>query len=100
MFAHLTRAERSGCIFNRILGLIIAGHLKWEQRPLWFDAYVAHSPHYEPKWDIKMPKRDEPLPQIFYQEDLIRAKKLLEMRNEEPKYELDQQQQQQPDQLN
>uniref|UniRef100_A0A914HYB5 Ribosomal protein S23 mitochondrial conserved domain-containing protein n=1 Tax=Globodera rostochiensis TaxID=31243 RepID=A0A914HYB5_GLORO len=85
MFSHLTRAERSGSIFSRIIGLISAGHLKWEDRPIWFDAYAAHPPQNEPNWDIIMPKREEALPKIFYHEDIDRAKRLLESRNEEPK---------------
>ena len=49
------------------------GKLKWEDRPLWFDAYIAHPPLQEPVWDIRMPKRGEPIPKIFYHDDIGRA---------------------------
>ena len=86
---HFIRSERTGSAFSRIIGLIRSGNLKWEDRPFWFDAYAAHPPHEDPAWDIKMPKRAEPLPQIFYPEDVQRAKEILTNRDEEPKYDLD-----------
>jgi hypothetical protein len=49
--------------------------LKWEERPLWYDAYVLVPPFNEPVGDKKFPKHDEPVRDIFYQEDLRRSKK-------------------------
>lgn len=74
MASYLTRAERSGSIFFRVTGLIRAGHLKWEQRPLWYDVYAAVPPLREPIWDAKFPKEGEPVRKIFYEEDLLRAR--------------------------
>uniref|UniRef100_A0A915BH13 Small ribosomal subunit protein mS23 n=1 Tax=Parascaris univalens TaxID=6257 RepID=A0A915BH13_PARUN len=74
MASYLTRAERCGSIFFRVTGLIRAGHLKWEQRPLWYDVYVAVPPLREPVWDAKFPKENEPVQKIFYEEDILRAR--------------------------
>ena len=60
-------------VFLRVTGLIRAGNLKWEDRPIWYDAYAAHPPFNEPVWHIQMPKRAEPVPKIFYPEDVERA---------------------------
>ncbi|VDK20545.1 unnamed protein product [Anisakis simplex] len=57
----------------RVTGLIRAGHLNWEQRPLWYDVYAAIPPLREPVWDAKFEKEDEPVRKIFYDEDIIRA---------------------------
>jgi len=72
--ATITRVERAAPIFNRVSGLIRSGQLKWEDRPLWYDIYAAFPPFEEPVWDLKMPKRDEPVRKIYYKEDVIRAK--------------------------
>ena len=71
--ATITRVERAAPIFNRVSGLIRSGQLKWEDRPLWYDIYAASPPFEEPVWDLKMPKRDEPVRKIYYKEDVIRA---------------------------
>uniref|UniRef100_A0A914S6F0 Small ribosomal subunit protein mS23 n=1 Tax=Parascaris equorum TaxID=6256 RepID=A0A914S6F0_PAREQ len=60
---------------KEVTGLIRAGHLKWEQRPLWYDVYVAVPPLREPVWDAKFPKENEPVQKIFYEEDVLRALK-------------------------
>uniref|UniRef100_A0A914VZ57 Small ribosomal subunit protein mS23 n=1 Tax=Plectus sambesii TaxID=2011161 RepID=A0A914VZ57_9BILA len=72
--SRFTRVEKAGPIFARVTGLIRSGVIKWEDRPLWYDVYAAHPPHREPVWDYKAPKHDQPVRQIFYKEDTIRAR--------------------------
>ncbi|CAD6188427.1 unnamed protein product [Caenorhabditis auriculariae] len=74
MSSFITRTERSGNIFFRVTGLIRAGQLKWNERPLWYDVYAASPPITPPDWNVKLPKSDEPVRSIFYDEDIIRAK--------------------------
>ncbi|KAH7730262.1 Protein MRPS-23 [Aphelenchoides avenae] len=57
-----------------VTGLIRAGHLKWEDRPLWYDVYAALPPYEEPIWDLKYAKHGEPVRKIFYPEDTVRAR--------------------------
>ncbi|KAI6190182.1 28S ribosomal protein S23, mitochondrial [Aphelenchoides bicaudatus] len=68
-----TRAEKAGSIFARITGLIRSGKMKWEERPLWYDAYVTYPPYEEPIWDRKWPKHTEEVRELFYEEDVERA---------------------------
>jgi len=74
MASKFTRKERYGSIFFRVTGLIRSGQLKWDDRPLWYDVYAAHPPHYEPKWDARKPNHDKPVTPIFYREDVDRAR--------------------------
>ena len=69
----IIRAERSAPIFVRITNLIRSGKIRWQDRPLWYDAYVAHPPFFEPAWNIKLPKHGEEVRKIFYHEDVERA---------------------------
>ncbi|KAK6028192.1 alanine--tRNA ligase, partial [Ostertagia ostertagi] len=73
MAQSFTRAERSGNIFYRVTGLIRSGQMKWSERPLWYDVYVAHQPLEPHDWNVKHSKYDEPVRKIFYEEDLVRA---------------------------
>ncbi|CAI4229054.1 unnamed protein product [Auanema sp. JU1783] len=73
MSSYITRAERSGNIFYRTTGLIRSGQLSWADRPLWYDVYVAQPPLTPPDWNVKLPKYDEPVRKIFYEEDVVRA---------------------------
>jgi small subunit ribosomal protein S23 len=57
----------------RITGLIRAGQMKWEERPLWYDAYVLFPPHNEPIWDRKWPKHTDEIRELFYAEDIERG---------------------------
>lgn len=57
--------------FFRVTGLIKAGAMKLEDRPLWYDIYQAFPPKYPPQFDRPYP--EEPVKPIFYPEDLIRA---------------------------
>ncbi|KIH58709.1 alanine--tRNA ligase [Ancylostoma duodenale] len=73
MASSFTRAERSGNIFYRITGLIRSGQLPWNERPLWYDVYVAYPPLQAHDWNVKHAKYDEPVRKIFYEEDIVRA---------------------------
>ncbi|CAG9804221.1 unnamed protein product [Chironomus riparius] len=68
-----SRLEKIGNIYTRVSGLIRAGALKWEDRPLFYDIYTAFPPLKEHKY-----KEDPPnikLRNIFYEEDKERASK-------------------------
>ncbi|XP_050319627.1 probable 28S ribosomal protein S23, mitochondrial [Bactrocera neohumeralis] len=67
-----SRLEKIGTIFTRVNGLIKAGAMKYEDRPIWFDLYTAFPPKLEPRFD--RPAADIKIKNIFYAEDLIRAK--------------------------
>uniref|UniRef100_A0A915LFR0 Ribosomal protein S23 mitochondrial conserved domain-containing protein n=3 Tax=Meloidogyne incognita group TaxID=654580 RepID=A0A915LFR0_MELJA len=88
-FTILMRSHRAGSIYGRVLGVITSGNQKWEDRPLWFDAYSAHPPFEEPIFNIRRPKIDEPVRKIFYPEDLERARKMFAATGDEPKHDLD-----------
>ena len=47
--------------------------MKWEERPIWYDAYVKQPPFEDPVWNIKMPKQGTEVRKLFYLEDLERA---------------------------
>lgn len=55
----------------RVVGLMRANSLKWEDRPLWFDIYEKFPPKEEPRYDRPAP--NIPIKNIFYEEDKIRA---------------------------
>ncbi|CAD5232080.1 unnamed protein product [Bursaphelenchus xylophilus] len=74
MAQQFTRVEKAAPIFQRVSGLIRAGQLKWEDRPLWFDIYVLCPPVTEPVWNVEMPKKNECVRKLLYPEDNIRAK--------------------------
>ncbi|CAD5224286.1 unnamed protein product [Bursaphelenchus okinawaensis] len=74
MAHQFTRVEKAAPIFQRVSGLIKAGQLRWEDRPLWFDVYVLCPPIHKPTWNLEMPKKDDPVRQLFYPEDTIRAR--------------------------
>lgn len=66
-----SRLERIGTIYSRVNGLLKAGVMKWEDRPIWYDVYKAFPPYDEPRYD--RPEPNMPLKPIFYPEDEIRA---------------------------
>ncbi|KOB71534.1 putative mitochondrial ribosomal protein [Operophtera brumata] len=68
-----SRLERIGTIFTRVEGLLVRGAMKPDDRPVWFDVYRAFPPFLEPKFARPKPE-PKPIRQIFYQEDVIRAK--------------------------
>uniref|UniRef100_A0A034WQZ9 Small ribosomal subunit protein mS23 n=2 Tax=Endopterygota TaxID=33392 RepID=A0A034WQZ9_BACDO len=67
-----SRLEKIGTIFTRVNGLIKAGAMKYEDRPIWFDLYTAFPPKLEPRFD--RPASDTKIKNIFYAEDVTRAK--------------------------
>ncbi|KAM5216067.1 small ribosomal subunit protein mS23 isoform 2-T2 [Hipposideros larvatus] len=70
-----SRLETVGSIFSRTRDLIRAGVLK--EKPLWFDIYEAFPPLREPVFRrarVRYGKAKSPVQDIFYHEDLIRAK--------------------------
>ncbi|KAJ6638006.1 28S ribosomal protein S23, mitochondrial [Pseudolycoriella hygida] len=67
-----SRLEKIGTIFSRTTMLLRSGAMKLEDKPLWYDLYVAFPPQLEPRYDRPAPKME--IKQIFYEEDVIRAK--------------------------
>ncbi|KAM7068736.1 small ribosomal subunit protein mS23 isoform 3-T3 [Molossus nigricans] len=70
-----SRLETVGSIFSRTRDLIRAGVLK--EKPLWFDIYNAFPPLREPVFRrprLRYGKARARIQDIFYHEDLIRAK--------------------------
>ncbi|XP_058813563.1 small ribosomal subunit protein mS23 [Topomyia yanbarensis] len=67
-----SRLEKIGTIVTRTQGLLRAGAMKWEDRPLWYDVVAAFPPKEEPRFDRPAPKVK--VRSIFYAEDKIRAK--------------------------
>ena len=67
-----SRLERIGTIFSRITSLIQGGSMKEQNLPLWYEIYKAFPPKYEPRYD--RPASDKPIKDIFYEEDIGRAK--------------------------
>ena len=67
-----SRLERVGTIFSRITSLIKGGSMKEQNVPLWYEIYKAFPPKYEPRYD--RPASDKPIKDIFYEEDIGRAK--------------------------
>ncbi|VDP15273.1 unnamed protein product [Soboliphyme baturini] len=58
--------------FVSVTGLMKAGALKFEDRPLWYDVYSAFPPKYEPRFD-RLPIKAE-VKSIVYPEDIVRAR--------------------------
>ncbi|CAD7090638.1 unnamed protein product [Hermetia illucens] len=67
-----SRLEKIGTIFTRVTGLLRSGAMKPEDKPIWYDVYAAFPPKLEPRYDRPAPSI--PLRQIFYEEDIVRAK--------------------------
>ncbi|XP_069766623.1 small ribosomal subunit protein mS23 isoform X2 [Narcine bancroftii] len=62
---------------SRVRDLLRSGVLKEYQKPSWFDVYAAFPPKREPiyqKPKQRFGKAQDPVQEIFYQEDMIRAK--------------------------
>lgn len=68
-----SRLERLGTIYTRVEGLLSKGAMKPDDRPIWFDVYKRFPPTVEPKFSRPKPEI-KPIKQIFYKEDIIRAK--------------------------
>ncbi|XP_074094605.1 mitochondrial ribosomal protein S23 [Cotesia typhae] len=67
-----SRLERIGTIFTRVQSLLKSGAVKWEDKPIWYDVYEAFPPKNEPRYDRVAPNIE--ISDIFYKEDIIRAK--------------------------
>ncbi|XP_054742135.1 probable 28S ribosomal protein S23, mitochondrial [Anastrepha obliqua] len=67
-----SRLEKIGTIFTRVEGLIKGGAMRFEDRPLWYDLYAAFPPKLEPRFDRPAPEKQ--IKNIFYEEDIARAK--------------------------
>ncbi|XP_043263373.1 probable 28S ribosomal protein S23, mitochondrial [Colletes gigas] len=67
-----SRLDRVGTIYSRITQLIRGGTMKDENIPIWYEVYKTFPPIYEPRYD--RPGSKEPLRNIYYEEDLVRAK--------------------------
>lgn len=72
-----SRLEKFGTVYTRVRDLLRAGVLKPEGKPIWYDVYAAFPPKREPLYQkprrLKVSAAD-PVPQLFYKEDEIRAK--------------------------
>ncbi|XP_074535701.1 small ribosomal subunit protein mS23 [Halichoeres trimaculatus] len=73
-----SRLERFGTVFTRVRDLLRSGVMKPSEKPVWFDVYKAFPPKREPLYvkPVQKPwaKKHETVPEIFYKEDVIRAK--------------------------
>ncbi|EDX04980.1 probable 28S ribosomal protein S23, mitochondrial [Drosophila simulans] len=76
-----SRLEKIGTIFTRVQGLLRGGAMKPEDKPIWYDVYAAFPPKLEPRFDRPAP--EIPVRQIFYAEDVVRAKLHKENRPQE-----------------
>ncbi|XP_043574146.1 28S ribosomal protein S23, mitochondrial [Chiloscyllium plagiosum] len=72
-----SRLEKCGTIFTRVRDLLRAGVMKESEKPCWYDVCAAFPPKYEPVYaqpKERFGKVQDPVQEIFYQEDTIRAK--------------------------
>ncbi|XP_053973703.1 probable 28S ribosomal protein S23, mitochondrial [Hylaeus volcanicus] len=67
-----SRIDRVGTIYTRISSLIKGGTMEESSIPVWYTLYEAFPPKYEPHYG--RPGSQKPVRDIFYPEDLIRAK--------------------------
>ncbi|ODM99914.1 28S ribosomal protein S23, mitochondrial [Orchesella cincta] len=66
-----SRLDRIGTIFSRTTGLMKAGAIKYQDRPLWYDIYRVFPPKYEPHIDREPEKKE--INDVLYREDKNRA---------------------------
>lgn len=59
------------CISFRVTGLLEAGAMKPNDKPIWYNVYAAFPPKLEPRFD--RPVQNVPVRNIFYEEDICRA---------------------------
>ncbi|KAL7849161.1 hypothetical protein SRHO_G00207840 [Serrasalmus rhombeus] len=84
-----SRLEKFGTVFTRVRDLMRSGVIKESAKPLWFDVYAAFPPKRDPLYvrsskTLRPQKKDDPVPEIFYKEDEVRAK-FFEMYGSGPK---------------
>ncbi|XP_077422594.1 small ribosomal subunit protein mS23 [Vanacampus margaritifer] len=73
-----SRLEKIGTVFSRVRDLMRSGVIKQTEKPIWYDVYEAFPPKRPPLY-VKLNsryrvKKPDPVPEIFYMEDQIRAK--------------------------
>lgn len=66
-----SRIKKLGTVFTRVEGLLKAGAVQHEDRPIWYDVYAAFPPLEEPNF-YRQPTTDS-VKNIFYPEDAVRA---------------------------
>ncbi|KAI1893408.1 hypothetical protein AGOR_G00123420 [Albula goreensis] len=73
-----SRLEKFGTVFTRVRDLMRAGVVKQKDKPIWYDIYAAFPPKREPLYVKPVNKIygkvTDSVPDIFYKEDIIRAK--------------------------
>ncbi|XP_072099249.1 small ribosomal subunit protein mS23 [Mobula birostris] len=72
-----SRLEKFGSVFTRVRDLLRSGVLKESEKPIWYDVYATFPPKREPiyrKPRERFGKAQDPVQEIFYQEDVIRVK--------------------------
>ncbi|XP_034173709.2 mitochondrial ribosomal protein S23 [Osmia lignaria lignaria] len=67
-----SRTERIGTIFSRVTALWKSKAITEESLPLWYNIYKTFPPKYEPRFDRPAPQKS--VRNIFYEEDIVRAK--------------------------
>ncbi|XP_067866715.1 28S ribosomal protein S23, mitochondrial isoform X2 [Heterodontus francisci] len=71
-----SRLEKFGSIFTRVRDLLRSGVMKESEKPCWYDVYAVFPPKHEPVYEKpkeRFGKVQDPVQEIFYQEDTIRA---------------------------
>ncbi|XP_077397372.1 small ribosomal subunit protein mS23 isoform X2 [Festucalex cinctus] len=73
-----SRLEKIGTVFSRVRDLMRSGVIKPTEKPIWYDVYEAFPPKRPPLY-VSLNRRyrgkkPDPVPEIFYEEDKIRAK--------------------------
>ncbi|KAL4647222.1 28S ribosomal protein S23, mitochondrial [Arapaima gigas] len=73
-----SRLQKFGTIFTRMTQLMRAGVVREAEKPVWYDVYAAFPPKKEPLYVKPMVKCYgkvmTEVPDIFYKEDVVRAK--------------------------
>uniref|UniRef100_A0A8C5DQU7 Small ribosomal subunit protein mS23 n=1 Tax=Gouania willdenowi TaxID=441366 RepID=A0A8C5DQU7_GOUWI len=73
-----SRLEKFGTVFTRVRDLMRSKVVKPEDKPIWYDVYEAFPPKRDPLY-VKPHTRhyntkEDPVPQIWYSQDKVRAK--------------------------
>ncbi|KAM9813112.1 28S ribosomal protein S23, mitochondrial [Syngnathus typhle] len=73
-----SRLERIGTVFTRVRDLMRSGVIKQTEKPIWYDVYEAFPPKRQPLYvkphTRSRVRKPDPVPEIFYTEDQVRAK--------------------------
>ncbi|XP_023123552.1 28S ribosomal protein S23, mitochondrial [Amphiprion ocellaris] len=73
-----SRLEKFGTVFTRVRDLMRSGVIKLSEKPIWYDVYETFPPKRDPL-HVKPhtrpnTKKQETVSEIFYQEDVVRAR--------------------------